>query len=83
MVQSVRLGLTLGLIWGVNMLLLSVVSSRNYGGALFHSMEKLYPGCSSTSIKGRVICGLMGFADAFMLGLIIGLVYNRLGMVKM
>lgn len=82
MIHTVRLGLTLGIIWGINMLLLSFVSRVNYGGVIFRAMQNAYPGCSNKNIEGQLLCLIMGCLDGFSLGIIIGLVYNGLKMIK-
>ena len=82
MIHTIRLALTLAIIWGINMMLLSLFSRMNYGGVIFHAMENAYPGCSNKNIEGQLMCLLMGFLDGFSLGLMIGLIYNSLKMVK-
>lgn len=82
MIHTIRLSLTLGIIWGINMLLLSFLSRMNYGGVIFHAMQNAYPGCGNKSMQGQLMCLLMGCLDGFSLGLMIGLIYNALKMVK-
>lgn len=82
MIHTIRLSLTLAIIWGINMLLLSLFSQMNYGGVIFHAMRNVYPGCGNKNIQGQLMCLLMGSLDGFSLGLMIGLIYNALNMVK-
>ena len=82
MIQSIRLALTLAIIWGINMFLLSFLSRVNYGGVIFRAMQNAYPGCSNKDMKVQLMCLLMGCLDGFSLGLMIGIIYNALKMVK-
>lgn len=82
MIHSVRLGLTLGIIWGTVVLFLSILCNKNYGSAIFKVLKNIYPGCNNGSLFGRFTCGFLGFVDAFMLGFLIGIIYNNLGNVK-
>ena len=82
MIHTIRLALTLAIIWGINMLLLSLSSRINYGGVIFHAIQNVYPGCSNKNIQGQLMCLLMGCLDGFSLGLMIGLIYNALKMIK-
>jgi hypothetical protein len=82
MIHSIRLGVTLAIIWGINMFLLSFISRTNYGGVIFRAMENAYPGCGNKSIEGQLLCLVMGTLDGFCLGLIIGLIYNALKAIK-
>lgn len=83
MIYTIRLALTLAIIWGINMLALSLLSRVNYGGVIFHAIKTAYPGCGNKDIAGQLTCMLMGALDGFSLGLMIGLVYNALKMVKL
>ena len=40
MIYTIRLALTLAIIWGINMLALSLLSRVNYGGVIFHAVVK-------------------------------------------
>lgn len=82
MLYTIRLGLTLAIIWGINMLALSFTSENNYGGIIFHAMKNAYPGCNNKDLKGHIMCMLMGASDGFSLGVMIGLIYNALQMIK-
>lgn len=82
MIQTIRLALTLAIIWGINMFLLSFLSHVNYGGVIFRAMQNAYPGCNNKDMKGQLMCLLMGCLDGFSLGLMIGIIYNALKMVK-
>lgn len=82
MIQTVRLAVTLAIIWGINMLLLSLLSKVNYGGVIFHALRNAYPGCGNKTPEGIVMCVLMGAIDGASLGLMIGLIYNALKMIK-
>ena len=82
MIHSIRLGVTLAIIWGINMFLLSFISRSNYGGVIFRAMQNAYPGCGNKDIQGQLMCLIMGSLDGFSLGLMIGLIYNALKMIK-
>jgi hypothetical protein len=83
MIHSVRLGVTLGLIWSLTVFVLSVVDtsvikSLRYGGDFFDGIASIYPACKSKTMGGRVLCAVMAFADVFTLGVLIGVIYNAL-----
>jgi hypothetical protein len=78
MIYSVRLGVTLGIIWAVSVFVLSYIASDMYAGPFFKGIASIYPGCHSPTLSGRAICAAAAFADSFSLGLLIGLIYNRL-----
>lgn len=82
MIQTVRLAVTLAIIWGINMLLLSLLSKVNYGGVIFQALRNAYPGCGNKTPEGIAMCVLMGALDGASLGLMIGLIYNALKMIK-
>ncbi len=76
-IYSVRLGLTIGILWGLSVFLLALISDDN-NSLFFKMIESGYPGCNRETINGKLICGLMGFLDGFVGGLIIGLLYNNI-----
>ena len=83
MIHSVRLGVTLGLIWSLTVFVLSVVDTgkmgfMHIGQAFFDGIAGIYPGCKSKTMGGRVLCAVMAFADVFTLGVLIGVIYNAL-----
>jgi hypothetical protein len=77
-IYVVRLGLTLGLIWGISIYLLSLLVDKNYGVLFFKILEDAYPGCSRKTCYGKLICGSMGFLDGFLGGILIGILYNNI-----
>tara|TARA_Y100000817_G_scaffold289493_1_gene259509 strand:+ start:164 stop:415 length:252 start_codon:yes stop_codon:yes gene_type:complete len=81
-VYPVKLGVTLGIVWGTCMLFLALFSSKYYGMSLFSAMTKLYTGCSQKNIFAKLLCGAFGFVDAFVGGWLVGEVYNRLPLKK-
>ena len=77
-IDSLRLGVTLGLIVGVSMLILSTISNKNYGSIMFDIIKEVYPGCSNETFVNKMICGLLGFLDGFIGGFLIGIIYNNI-----
>jgi len=77
-IYPVRLGLTIGILWSVIIFLFALLVNKKIELLFFKSIQELYPGCSSETIFGPYICGLMGFLDGFMGGLLIGLLYNNI-----
>ena len=67
MIQTIRLALTLAIIWGINMFLLSFLSRVNYGGVIFRAMQNAYPGCNNKDMTGQFMCLLMGSLDGSLL----------------
>jgi len=75
MIYPIRLGITLGIIWGFTMLIFSLITN-NYGISMFNALAEVYLGCSKKNLFSKLLCGLWGFADAFILGILIGYIYN-------
>ena len=76
--HPIRLGVTLGIVWGSCMLLLALFAGENYGISFLSAMSKLYIGCGQESLFSKLLCGVLGFLDAFVGGWLVGEVYNRL-----
>jgi hypothetical protein len=72
------LGFTLGVIWGVAILLVTLGSlwtGRSYGRHFLDAIASIYPGYTITS--GGAILGLFyGFVDAFVFGWLAAHLYN-------
>ena len=77
-IYTVRLGLTIGLLCGISIFLLVLLAEKNYGVLFFKMLEGSYPGCSRKDLFGKVMCGLMGFLDGFVGGVLIALIYNNI-----
>ena len=77
-IYPIRLGITLGIIWGFCVLSLAFLANKEYGMPLFHMISQVYVGCSQKDTLSKFICGIMGFIDAFIFGIIIGYLYNFL-----
>ena len=74
--KPLALGFTLGVIWGANIFFTTWLSYfTGYGGRFLMVMEGLYPGYSITP-PGSFIGFLYGFADLFIGGVLVGLIYN-------
>lgn len=70
------LGLSLGVLWGVSVLVMGLLAHYYmYGQPFVAAMGQLYLGYDPT-ITGSVIGGLIGFVDAFIGGALIGWLYN-------
>jgi len=77
-IHSLRLGVSLGIIWGFTMIVLAFLANKHYGLPLFQSISKIYIGCNQNNFFSKILCGLIGFIDAFVLGFLIGFIYNRI-----
>ncbi|MFA5958963.1 MAG: bacteriophage holin [Tatlockia sp.] len=74
--HPVALGMSLGIIWGVSILLMGLIAAYfSYGKTFVTAVGGLYIGYQPT-IAGSFIGGLIGFIDAFIGGLIIAWLYN-------
>lgn len=60
------------------MVVLSYMKGAPFAGPFSTAVATIYPGCMAPTMSGRAICATAAFADLFALGLVIGLVYNRL-----
>ncbi len=73
-----KLGLTLGIIWGVNIFATTWLSClAGYGGRFLAIMMNLYPGYNVSPL-GSLVGFAYGFLDLFVGGLLVGLIYNAL-----
>lgn len=77
-VYVVRLGLTIGIVYGVSLWLLALLTRKTYAGVLFRLLEGVYPGCNRTTQLGKFLCGSMAFLDGFLGGVLFAIVYNML-----
>ncbi|MEW6054832.1 MAG: bacteriophage holin [Nitrospirota bacterium] len=77
--KPVALGLSLGIVWGGALFITTWLSYlAGYGKSFLEVMAvSLYPGYS-ISPTGSIIGFLYGFIDLFIMGIIIGWIYNRL-----
>ncbi len=73
--KVVPMALGAGVTWGLGMLFLGWVSATGWGAKIVEVLSSLYVGYASTFLGG-VIGGLWGFADAFLAGLLLTLLYN-------
>ncbi|MCF7908864.1 MAG: bacteriophage holin [Candidatus Omnitrophica bacterium] len=71
------LGLTLGIVWGVALLIMGMVAMFfNYGGGFVRALGSIYYGYEATTL-GSLIGGFWGFIDAGICGIIIAWLYNK------
>ena len=78
----IRLGLTIGIIWGISMILLAFITDKKFGSLLFNIISQVYIGCSQKNIFSKLLCGFFGFLDGFIAGVLIALLYNYLNIKK-
>ena len=78
----IRLGITIGIFWGVSMILLALFTGKQYGSVFFKLISQVYIGCSQQNILSKLVCGLYGFIDGFITGALIALLYNYLTIEK-
>ena len=77
-IMPVRLGLTIGILWGTGVLLLAICANHKYGSLIFKGLQEMYIGCDNRTKCGLLVCTLMGALDGFIGGALIGLLYNAL-----
>lgn len=76
-ISPVAMGMSLGIIWGVSLLVMGLVAHYYlYGEHFVSALGTLYVGYVP-SIKGSILGGIIGFVDAFITGFIIAWLYNR------
>lgn len=69
-------GFALGIVWGVAMLITGLVAwGTGYGAGFVETMRTIYIGYDAT-LPGSFIGGAWGFADMFLMGVIIAGLYN-------
>jgi len=72
------LGLTLGIIWGAALFIMTLINLPTGYGSLFLSVVKsAYPGYSM-GLVGSIIGLVFGFIDGFIGGYLTALLYNKL-----
>lgn len=79
-VSPIALGVTLGLLWGGAMCVISILHAfiPGYGVEFFRFMGSIYPGIEGTGTLGdAVIAVLYGLADGFFGGFVIAWLYNQ------
>lgn len=70
------LGLSLGVLWGLSMLFMGLAAYYySYGKPFVEAISTLYIGYAP-SIKGSILGGIIGFIDAFIMGVLIAWLYN-------
>jgi hypothetical protein len=76
--KPMALGIAIGILWGVSILLTTLLSHYTGYGKLFLEAlpQSIYPGYSIT-LGGGIIGLLYGFIDGFVGGAIIGWIYNK------
>jgi hypothetical protein len=74
--SPVGLGLSLGVLWGLSILILGLLAHfHSYGKPFVETMGTLYIGYAP-SVKGSILGGIIGFVDAFIAGALIAWLYN-------
>lgn len=75
--DSRALGGAFGVLWGLTMFILTILSAMNgYASDFLIMMAGIYPGFSLTYL-GAVIGAIYGFIDGFIGGWLLGWLYNR------
>ncbi|KTC86885.1 bacteriophage holin [Legionella brunensis] len=74
--SPVALGLSLGVLWGLSVLILGLIATYySYGKPFVASMGALYIGYEPT-VLGSLLGGLIAFIDSFIGGFLIAWLYN-------
>lgn len=75
-ISPVALGLTLGVFWGIYVLVMGLAAHfYSYGVGFVASMGVLYIGYEP-SVPGSLVGGAIAFVDAFIGGIILAWLYN-------
>ena len=75
-VDSRALGLSTGILWAAIVAFLELTAGTDYGERWRLLLEDIYPGYSRE--PGNLVWGtVVGFVDAFVLGYVLGQLYNR------
>jgi hypothetical protein len=75
--NTVALGLALGIFWGLSVLVMGLIATHaTYGKPFVETLALMYPGYAPT-VMGSIYGGLIGFADAFIGGFLVGWLYNK------
>lgn len=77
-IYTIRLGVVIGIICSFAVLLISLLSKKNYGLTMFKMLEEGYPGCRNNDANGIAICTVFGFFDGFIFGVLVALLYNNI-----
>lgn len=78
MLNAKNLGLAAGIIWGVSMFLMTIISLKTgYASGWLTVMAGVYPGYN-VSLSGSIIGLIYGFIDGFVGLFIFGWLYNKL-----
>lgn len=77
-IDSIRLGLSTGILWAGGLLFLGIfVSLFNWGTPLMVVLASIYKGYGA-SISGIIIGTLWALLDGFFAGFFVGWLYNKL-----
>lgn len=75
--SPVGLGLSLGILWGLWLLVMGLLAFHYaYGQTFVTTLGTMYVGYEPT-IKGSIIGGIMGLVHGFIKGFLIAWLYNR------
>ncbi len=78
MLNAKNLGLSAGIIWGVGLWIVTILSMyTGYADSLIHVLQSIYRGYS-IDFLGSFIGLVYGFVDGFVALFIFGLIYNWL-----
>jgi hypothetical protein len=79
MLSPTRLGLAGGILWGISLFLMTLLSIwTQYGSQFLSLVADIYPGYSTTP-AGSIIGLFWGFLDGFLGLFILAWLYNKLG----
>ncbi|MBN1645107.1 bacteriophage holin [Candidatus Woesearchaeota archaeon] len=76
--NTTKFGLTLGILWGLAVLLLGIAATyASYGTEFVNLLGGMYIGFDTTLI-GSIVGGIWGFFDGLIGGFIFAWLYNKL-----
>ena len=82
MIKSFKLGIAGGLIWGISMFVITLISIyTGYAELFLNMMSSIYPGYTISGI-GSIIGLIYGFFDCFTGLFFLGWLYNLLNRIS-
>ncbi len=79
MLNAKSLGLTLGILWGVSLFLITIICvlTGGYGSEVLNLIKGVYLGYEITFV-GSIIGLIYGFIEGFIGGFLVGWIYNKI-----
>ncbi len=74
--RPIALGIAISATWGISILTIGILAHfTGFGAEFMQSVDNLYPG-TGTSLQGILIALIFGIIHGFVMGSLIGWIYN-------